>query len=59
MNLIWVLLIVLVVLALSGGFYGYHGGYYRGPNGGLYTSGIGIVGLIVIVLVVLLLLGRI
>jgi hypothetical protein len=52
MNLLWLIVIVLVILALVGapGIGPWHHSYGWGPSGG--------VGLIVIILIVLLLMGR-
>jgi len=55
MNILWILVLVLIVLAVVGGGWGYRSGYYGTPY---YSGGIGIVGVILIVLVILLLMGR-
>ena len=56
MNPVWLIVIVLLILALSGGVYTYRGGYWA--TGPYYGGGFGLVGLILVVLVILLLLGR-
>jgi hypothetical protein len=48
------ILIVLLVIALLGGFSGYAGGYGYGYGHG----GVGVIGVILIVIVVLVLTGR-
>jgi hypothetical protein len=55
MNLLWLLVVVLLILAIAGlprwGYWPTTGGYGYGPSG--------IIGVILVVLVILLLLGRI
>lgn len=58
MSPLWLIVIVLIVIALFGGVYGYRGGWDGHPYGGYYSGGIGIVGVVLIILVVLLLMGR-
>jgi hypothetical protein len=53
--LVVILIVVLLVVALGGG-YGYRTGYVGSPYGGY---GIGIVGVVLLVVIVLLLMGRI
>ena len=55
MSPLFLILIVLLLLMLFGG-YGYHAGYYAGPPA--YGYGLSIGGVIVLVLLVLLLTGR-
>jgi hypothetical protein len=52
-----IILIVVLVLVLFGGFWGYRGGYHYADSP-YYGPGIGIVGLVILVLLVLLLMGR-
>jgi len=59
MNLIWVIIIVLLILTLGGGWYGYRGNWGGHPYGGYYSGGIGIVGVILIVLLIMFLMGRV
>ena len=52
-----IILIVVLLLVLFGGFWGYRGGYYGSSP--YYGPGIGIFGLVIFVLLILLLMGRI
>lgn len=56
--MLFILIIVVVLLCFGG--YGYHGGYWGGPAGygGVWGGGIGLGGIILLILVVLLLTGR-
>lgn len=57
--MLFILIIVLLLVCFGG--YGYHGGHWGGAAGygGPWGGGIGIGGIIVLILVVLLLTGRI
>lgn len=55
MNLLLILVIILIVVALGGG-YGLHSGYYAGNPA--YGYGTGLIGIVLVVFVVLLVLGR-
>jgi hypothetical protein len=55
-HVMYLILIILLILVFAGGGYGYHTGWYAGRP--YYGGGIGIVGLILVVLLVLLLVGR-
>ena len=54
MNILWILIVIVVILAITGGGYG---GFYGAPWTGFGYGG-GAISLIVIGLIVLLLLGR-
>jgi hypothetical protein len=55
--MLWTILIVILILALLGGYYG---GWRGHPGyGAYYGPGMSILGLVVIILIVLLLVGRI
>jgi hypothetical protein len=57
MSPLGLILLVLLIVVLASGGYGYRSGWYAGaPH---YGYGIGLVGVLLIVLLVLLLLGRI
>jgi competence protein ComGC len=55
MSPLMLVLIVLVIILLFGGGYGYRSGWHSSPY---YGPGFGIVGLLIVVLLVLLLMGR-
>ena len=55
MSTLAIVLIVLLVLLLAGGFWG-HGSYGASPY---YAPGIGLVGLLIVVFLVLVLLGAV
>lgn len=55
-----ILLVILVVILLFGGFHGYSGGYYSGttPAPGYYFPGMSIGGILILILIFMLLTGR-
>jgi len=55
MSLLGIILIVLVIVLLFGG-YGYNAGYHT--NYAYFGPGIGVVGLVLVILLVLVLFGR-